>query len=155
MNHTFFRVASLCGLRLSYYITAALIALTFLVLIPTNYRTVSPLYILLMLAVLPSLMKALFYSKQPNKTDEALPDYPLFCRKYRYSTVQHKSMNIAYPLVFVLLGAWHISYDSLPDNHALITFIPGLIAGFSLLTRILGTIGYLLYFHLFPLKAMR
>ena len=155
MNNTFFRVASLCGLRLSYYITAGLLTLTFLVLVPTNYRTASPLYILLMLAVLPSLMKALFFDKQTNTKNEVLSDYPLFCQKYRYNTVQYKSMNIAYPLIFILLAAWHISYFSLPDRQSFIMLIPSLIAGFSLLIRILGTLGYRLYFYLFPLKAMR
>jgi hypothetical protein len=47
INYTFQRVAALCGLRLSYYLTAALLALSFLFLAIAEQRNASPLYILL------------------------------------------------------------------------------------------------------------
>ena len=53
MNHTFSRVAAFCGLSLSYYITAALLAPAFVVLALTGYRSATPLYILLAMAVSP------------------------------------------------------------------------------------------------------
>ena len=70
MNYTFHRVAAFCSLRLSYYSTIALLALSFLCLALTEYRTASPLYILLTFAVMPGLLKAMFFSG-PKKEKEA------------------------------------------------------------------------------------
>ena len=70
MNYTFSQVASFCGLRLSYYSTAALIAISFLILAPTQFRTASPLYILLTMAVLPSVVKVLFFSSTQKEKRE-------------------------------------------------------------------------------------
>ncbi|MBR2221601.1 MAG: hypothetical protein IJ972_01235, partial [Campylobacter sp.] len=81
MNYTFSRVASFCGLRLSYYSTATLLAAIFLVLALTGYRTATPLYILLSIAVLPSVFEAMLFSKQTEKRENALA-FPLFCKKY-------------------------------------------------------------------------
>ena len=67
MNHTFSRVAAFCGLRLSYYITAALLAPAFVVLALTGYRSATPLYILLAMAVSPSVIEAIFFSKRQSK----------------------------------------------------------------------------------------
>lgn len=154
MNYTFGRVAAFCGLRLSYYTTAAALGFVFLALVPTEYRTASPLYILLALAVLPSVIRAMFFSSQQEKKRENNLAFPLFCKKYHYNFVMQKSMNLAYLLLFVLFAAWHISY-SLNENYpAIITALPTLLAAISLLVRIVGVIGYRLYFHLFPLKAM-
>jgi len=154
MNHTFTRVASFCGLRLSYYITAGLIAISFLALAPTEYRTASPLYILLTMAVLPSVVKALFFSSAQKEKRENAIAFPLFCEKYDYSLVSSKTMNISYLLLFILLAAWMFSYSQ-STAPLLIRRLPALITGCSLIIRILGVIGYRLYFHLFPAKAMR
>lgn len=147
------RVAAYCGLRLSYYITAGLLTLIFFCLVPTEYRTATPLYILLMLAVLPSLVSAIFYphKKEKRENDSA---FPLFCKKYHYNLIMHKSMNIAYLLLFILFAAWHISYLH-TETAAIIEYLPVLTASLSLLIRIFGVIGYRLYFHFFPLRAMR
>ena len=155
MNNTFSRVAALCGLRLSYYVTAAMLAIAFLVFALTGYQTASPLYILLTLAVLPSLVKSIFISNQNKEKNKVPAAYPLFCKKYHYSAAQYKVMSIAYLFILILLAAWHISYFSATALPAPIPRIPSLIAALSLLTRILGVLGYRLYFHLFPLKAMR
>lgn len=154
MNYTFSRVAALCGLRLSYYITAALLALAFLGLAPTEYRSASPLYILLALAVLPSLLKAMLFSGKQNEKRENGLAFPLFCKKYRYDAVSYKSMNLACFLLFILLAAWHISYSRVTEIPGLVSALPALIAALSLLVRILASLGYRLYFHLCPLKAM-
>jgi len=151
MNNTFRQVAAFCGLRLSYYIMAALLIVSFLCLVVTEYKTASPLYILLMLAVLPSLMKAIFFTKK----EESPLAFPLFCKKYHYNSNQYRAMNLAYLLLFVLLTAWHISYISADTLPLPVSILPSLIAGISLIIRILGVIGYQLYFHLFPLKSMR
>lgn len=155
MNHTFQRVAAFCGLRLSYYITAALLAVAFVGLALTeNYRTASPLYILLTMAVMPAILKSMFFSaKKEEKRENALA-FPLFCKKYHYDLAMYKSMNLAYLLLFILFAAWHISYSLVEAVPSVISSLPALIAALSLLTRILGSIGYRLYFHLFPLKAM-
>lgn len=154
MNYTFGRVAALCGLRLSYYITAALLAVSFLGLATTEYRTASPLYILLSLALLPTLLKAMLFSgKQKEKRENELT-FPLFCKKYRYDAAMYQAMNLAHLLLVVLFAAWHLSYRLSTDTPALVTSLPTAIAAISLLSRLLGVIGYRLYFHLFPLKAM-
>lgn len=155
MNHTFWRVAAFCGLRLSYYMTTAMLAIAFFVLALTEYKTASPLYILLTLAVLPSLLKAMFFSNSKKEKRENDLAFPLFCKKYHYDLVMYKSMNLAYLLLFILFAAWHISYVLAPEAPDLVTLLPSGIAALSLLSRLLGAIGYRLYFHLFPLKAMR
>jgi len=155
MNDTFRRVAAFCGLRLSYYTTASLLAIAFLALIPTAYLTPSPLYILLSLALLPSLVKALFFSSETAKKREPALAYPLFCKKFRYNAVAYRSMNISYLLLFILLAAWHISYTSCTGIPAIIRSLPALLGSISLLTRLLGIWGYRVYFRFFPLRAMR
>lgn len=155
MNHTIQRVAALCGLRLAYYVTAALLTASFLLLAPTNYRTASPLYILLCLAVLPSLMEAMIFSNTKKRKRENDNSLPLFCKKYRYNNTKYQSMNLAYLLLFLLLAVWHISYTAAVELPAYVTSLPMLTAVASLLTRFLGMLGYRLYFRFFPLKAMR
>jgi len=155
MNYTFGQVAALCGLRLSYYISSAFLGISFFILALTEFRTPSPLYILLAMAVLPSAIKAIFFSPDKEKKRENATAFPLFCKKYNYDILQYKSMNIAYLCFFVLLAAWQISYSSLDTLPVLVKRLPALIAACSLLIRILGALGYRLYFHMFPLKAMR
>ena len=155
MNYTFQRVAAFCGLRLSYYSTSALLTLIFLVLMFTEYRTYSPLYILLLLAVLPSVLKAMLFSNAKHSKTEKRENASAFCKKYHYNAVQYKAMNLAYFLMFLLFAAWHISYSRVNTAPAAIAALPALLSAISLLVRILGIIGYRLYFHFFPLKAMR
>ena len=156
INYTFQRVSALCGLRLSYYLTAALLAAAFLLLAVTEYRNASPLYILFSLLLLPSLLKAMLFpadKPQTQKRENTLA-FPLFCKKYRYDYHSYKAMNLAYLLIFVLLATWHISYSQSTDLPAYVTLLPMGIAALSLLTRLFGTLGYLFYFHFFPEKAM-
>ena len=155
MNNTFRKVASFCGLRVSYYTTAALLAIAFLCLIPTAYLTASPLYILLSLAVLPSVIKAMLFSSDKNKKREHSLAYPLFCKKFHYDYVSYRSMSISYLLLFILFGAWHISYASQAEMPALIRNLPLLLGSSSLLIRLLAVSGYWFYFRVFPLRAMR
>jgi len=155
MNDTFRKVAALCGLRLSYYTTAAFLTIAFLILVPTAYLTASPLYILLSLALLPSVVKALFFSSETQKKREPAMAYPLFCKKFHYNFIAYRSMSISYLLLFILLAAWHISYTSHTDIPAIIRTLPALIGSLSLLTRIFGVFGYRIYFRFFPLRAMR
>lgn len=155
MNNTFRKVASFCGLRLSYYATAALLAISFLLLIPTAYRTASPLYILLSLAVLPSLIKAMFFSAHNQQKRAHASAYPLFCKKYHYDYTACQAMNVSYLLLFVLFAAWQISYASQADIPVILQNLPILIGSISLLIRIGAVSGYLLYFRFFPLRAMR
>jgi hypothetical protein len=153
MNYTFSRVAAFCGLRLSYYSTAALLAIIFFVLAFTGYRTATPLYILLSMAVLPSAIETIFFSGKKEKTENNL-SFPLFCKKHRYNRNKFTSMKMAYLLLFILLAAWHISHTGHTAAPAFLRILPAALAASALLLRILGTIGYRLYFHLFPLKAM-
>ncbi len=154
MNYTFGRVAAHCGLRLSYYTTTALLCIIFFILTMTVYRTPSPLYILLVAAVSPSIIKSIFfYNGKQQKRENALA-FPLFCKKYKYDAVLYQSMNISYLLLFVMLAAWQFSYTRSSNLPAFICKLPLLLATISLCIRIMATIGYRLYFRLFPLKAM-
>jgi len=153
MNYTFSRVAAFCGLRLSYYITAALLIIAFLSLAPTEYLTATPLYILLTMVVLPSIVEAMFFSKHKEKREND-SSFPLFCKKYHYNEIKFKSMKIAYLLLFILLAAWHISYTGHMTTPAFIRTLPAILAATALLLRILITLGYRLYFHFFPFKAV-
>lgn len=155
MNNTFCKVASFCGLRFSYYATAAMLTVIFLTLIVTGYISASPLYILLTMAVLPSVIKALFFSPDKKKKKEYALAYPLFCKKYHYNTIAYRSMNISYLLTFVLIAAWHIACVSQIGLPAIVRNLPFLLGGCSLLLRILAVLYYRLYFHFFPLRAMR
>lgn len=155
MNDTFRRVAAFCGLRLSYYSTAALLAVIFFILALTDYRTASPLYILLTLAVMPTILKSMFFSATESQKRENDMAFPLFCQKYKYDIAMYNSLQLAHILLFVLFAAWHISYSLSDGTPAIVTAIPSLIAAICLLIRIFGTIGYRLYFRFFPLKAMR
>jgi len=154
MNHTFGQVAAHCGLRLSYYITTALLCISFFILVITSYRTPTPLYILLVAAVAPSVIKTLLTGNKKQQKRENAVAFPLFCKKYKYDAVLYQSMNISYLLLFILFAAWQISYSRSTSLPVLIYRLPVLLAAISLCIRILGTIGYLLYFRLFPLKAM-
>ena len=153
MNYTFSRVAAYCGLRLSYYSTAALLSCIFIILALTEDRTPTPLYILFTMAVLPSIIEAMFFSNYKEKRENAL-SFPLFCKKYKYNQIKFSSMKIAYMLLFVLLGAWHISYTNYAVTSVFIPKLPSILAVTALLLRILGTLGYRLYFQFFPFKAM-
>jgi len=155
MNYTFGRVAAHCGLRLSYYTTAALIGLAFLVLVPTEYRTATPLYILLVMFLAPSLTKAMFFSNaSKNKRENALA-FPLFCKKYGYDSITYKSMSISYLLVFILFAAWQFAHLTFTDSAPVFArYLPVILSTACLLIRLLGTLWYRLYFRFFPLRAM-
>lgn len=156
-NHLFHQVASFCGLRLSYYITEGMVAVLFLMLVLTEHSTVSPLYIVLSALVMPGIIKAMLFSedsaKQKKKKENSSP-FPFFCKKYHYDANTYTALRIAYLILFVMLLAWRISYlNSTKPNW--ITLLPILVGGLSLLLRIGISIGYLIYFRLFPTKAMR
>jgi hypothetical protein len=120
----------------------------------TSYRTPSPLYILLVALVAPSIVKALLHGTKKQQKRENTVAFPLFCKKYKYDAVLYQSMNISYLLLFILFAAWQLSYSHSKNLPALIYRLPALLAAASLCIRILGTVGYRLYFRLFPVKAM-
>ena len=154
-NRLFRRVASFCGLRVSYYVTETAVALAFFLLILTENRTVSPLYIILSALLLPGLLKAMLYPDTPKtQKRENGTAFPLFCKKYHYDTRTHTSMNLAYLLLFIMLLAWRISYINSSRPEFIIN-LPVLIGCLSLFLRLAVTIGYQIYFRFFPLKAMR
>lgn len=152
MQHTFRLVAAFCGLRLSYYATAILLTLAFLALLLTDYRTATPLYILLALALLPGILKTILFSDNQKRGND-MP-FPLFCKKYHYDFFYSRSMNISCLLLYVLFAAWQISYRSTEGFPVFVTQLPLWIAAASLLLRIIFTLGYYLYFCFFPVKAM-
>lgn len=156
-NHIFRKVAILCGLRISLYITLVLLILAFLVLNFTGYRTASPFYILVFATILPEWIQMVVFPEHTNKKDKREPKlpFPLFCQKYRYTIRYHKSMNLASIVLFLMLGAWHISYYNNSTLPTIVMIVPLSIASINLVTRLLTTIIYQIYFTYFPLKAMR
>lgn len=153
-NYIFQKVAALCGLRISLYITLVLLIISFLGLIFTGYRTASPLYILIFGAILPEWIQMVVFPESDKKKENRLP-FPLFCQKYHYTTKRHKSMNLACFVLFLMLGAWHISYINNTSLPTIVTKLPSLIAIINLVTRLFTTVAYQIYFTYFPLKAMR
>ena len=156
-NYIFQKVAGLCALRISRYITLVLLIMSFLILNFTGYRTASPFYILVFTTILPEWIQMVVFPEKHNKKEEKeskLP-FPLFCKKYRYSIRYHKSMNLANFVLFLMLGAWHISYYSNNTLPTIVTVIPISIAIINLFTRLLINIIYQIYFTYFPFKAMR
>ena len=153
-NYIFRKVAALCGLRISLYITLALLTISFLGLIFAGYRTASPLYILIFGAILPEWIQMVVFPDSDKKKEKKLP-FPLFCKKYRYTTKYHKAMNLSCFILFIMLGAWYISYLNNTSLPAFIPTIPAFIALINLITRLLTTVAYHIYFTYFPLNAMR
>lgn len=153
-NYIFGKVATLCGLRISLYITLVLLIISFLGLLFTGYRTASPLYILIFGAILPEWIQMVVFPESEKKRENKLP-FPLFCKKYRYTIKYHKSMNLSCFVLFLMLGAWHISYINSTSLPTIVTSLPTLIAIINLTTRLFTTIAYQIYFTYFPLKAMR
>ncbi len=156
-NYIFRKVAALCGLRISLYITLTLLIISFLALILTGYRTASPLYILIFGAILPEWIQMVIFpetDKKKEKRENKLP-FPLFCQKYHYTTKRHKSTNLACLVLFFMLAAWHISYMNNSSLPSIVRALPSLIAVINLITRLFATITYQIYFTYFPLKAMR
>ena len=151
------KVASLCGLRISLYITLALLIISFLVLNLTGYRTASPFYIIVFAAILPELIQMVVFPESDNKKkkrENQLP-FPLFCKKYRYTTRYHKAMNLTSIILFLMLGAWHIAYHNNNSLPTIITILPISIAIINFATRLLTSIIYQIYFTYFPLSAMK
>mgnify|MGYP003309528693 CR=1 FL=1 len=69
-NHYIFqKVATLCGLRISLYITIALLILSFLVLNFSGYRTASPFYITVFAAILPEWIQMVVFPENNNKKE--------------------------------------------------------------------------------------
>lgn len=153
-SYIFRKVAALCGLRISLYITLALLIVSFLGLIFTGYRTASPLYIIIFAAILPGWIQMVVFPESDKKKEKKLP-FPLFCQKYHYTTKRHKSMNLACLVLFLMLGAWHISYINSTSLPTIVTALPSFIAMINLVTRLFITVAYQIYFTYFPLKAMR
>ena len=154
-TYIFRQVAAMCGLRISYYIAAALLSLTVIILPLIGYRTATPIYILFTMALLPGLTHAMFFSSEKNEKRENGTPFPLFRKKYKYNPNRHKALNISHLLLFILLAAWRFSYAGTSGLSVYVTELPTGIAIISILSRILITAFYHLYFRFFPLKAMR
>lgn len=154
MDLLFYRVAAYRGLTISGYVLSALLALSFLCLVFTEYKTPSPLYLLFLYSVLPYLLRTLLEQRASAQKKEE-PFFPLFCRKYHYSKLRHTAASISYLIAFCLLGAWHLSYVFFPGKPDLVCRLPAFIAAVSLLVRLISTVCYRIYFRKDPLRAMR
>ena len=96
-NYIFRKVAGLCALRISRYITLVLLIMSFLILNLTGYRTASPFYILVFTTILPEWIQMVVFPEEHNKKEkkESKLPFPLFCKKYSYTIRYHKSMNLS------------------------------------------------------------
>ncbi|MGN0505270.1 MAG: hypothetical protein ACI4FZ_01840 [Lachnospiraceae bacterium] len=158
MELLFHRVAAYRGLILSGYVLSCLLALSFLVLVFTEYKTPAPLYLLFLYSVLPYLLRTLLTQSSNGthqKKEETVCDiFPLFCQKYHYSALRHTAAGISYLIAFFLLCAWSFSYVLHPGKPVLVSRIPICIAAVSLLVRLSCTVCYRIYFRRNPLRAM-
>lgn len=155
IDFLFRRVAAYRGIILSFYLLALLLAVSYLGLLLTDYKTPSPLYLLFLLSVLPYLLRTLMEQKRKQKEEHASALLPLFCKKYKFSSLRLASAGLSYLIVFFLLAAWRFSYVQNPGCPAGIRNIPVMIAAVSLCSRVLFTAGYRYYFTHFTLRAMR
>lgn len=155
MELLFHRVAAYRGLVLSGYVLSVLLALSFLCLLLTEYKTPSPFYLLFLYSVLPYLIRTLLEQKAAKQKKEEKNLFPLFCHKYRYSKLRHTAASISYLIAFFLLGAWHFSYAFRSGTPAFLCRLPDCIAAVSLFVRLAATICYRIYFRRNPLGAMR
>lgn len=158
MELLFHRVAAYRALVLSGYVLSASLALSYLILLFTEYKTPSPLYLLFLYSILPHLMRALLgqsVSPGQKKEDAMNHMFPLFCKKYHYSERNHQAANISYLIIFLLLCTWRYSYVLHPGSPSTVAGIPVIIAAGSLLIRILLSAGYRFYFCKNPIRAMK
>lgn len=155
MELLFLRVAAYRGLILSGYVLSVLLALSFLCLLFTEYKTPSPLYLLFLYSVLPYLIRTLLEQRAAKQKKEEECLFPLFCHKYHYSKLRHTAASISYLTAFFLLGAWHFSYAFHSGAPTLLCRLPACIAAVSLFVRLAATVGYRIYFRRNPLAAMR
>lgn len=155
MDLLFYHVAAYRGLTLSGYALSALLALSFLCLLLTEYKTPSPLYLLFLYSVLPYLLRTLLEQRNSSRQKREDCLFPLFCRKYHYSGLRHTAASLSYLIAFFMLGAWHLSYVFHPGKPVFVCRLPACIAAVSLLVRLIATICYRIYFRKNPLRAMR
>lgn len=111
---------------------------------------VSPLYILLFLAVLPKVLSTALkdYSKKiDHKLLKAVTEDPEFIlkqlkNKYKYSKLRYFSDSASYLLAVFLLCLWQINYSRSMQRYPILLYAPLAILASSLLVRFLGVIYY-------------
>lgn len=153
------RLASYRGVVLSCRSLAVMLIVSFLVLAFGSGKTLAPLYIVLTLGLLPPFLSSVISASKryQNKYGDELskPLFPLLQRKYNFSELRFLSLNLTYIIILLLLLTWRIHYILFPSTSVFLCYLPVFIIGISLLLRILCTVGYLIYFRLFPLHAIR
>lgn len=110
MDFLFRRVAAYRGVVLSGYILSLLLAAAFLGLLLTDYKTPSPLYLLFLFSVLPYLLRTLMEQKKQRAAQASVKKeetnaslFPLFCKKYKFSSLRLNAANLSYLIIFFCL----------------------------------------------------
>lgn len=161
MNLCLYRIASFRGLQLSCYHIAIMLVMSFTALLFTESKTVSPIYILLVLGLLPSLVESVAKSRQArreqqnNKRENSTVPFPLLIQKYHYSDNRQTALNFTYIIVLLLIAAWRFNYLLFPVSTQWICDLPVYCIAGSLVSRIVISIGYNMYFRFFPIQSMR
>lgn len=147
------RLASYRGLMLSYRIVQLLLIAIFLFLALTEQPSLSPLYIVLVLALLPLPLESVFRSR--NKKRGSTVSLPLLHQKYRYTAERHAAYRSSFLIGFLMLLAWRLNYILFPIGNDRIMLLPVLLGTLGLLLRIGVSLFYRIYFRLFPLHSMK
>lgn len=147
------RLAAYRGLMLSYRSLQLLLIAAFLVLALTEQASLSPLYIVLVLALLPLPLESVFRSRAKKRENDA--SFPLLSQKYRYTPERHAAYRIVCLIGFLMLLAWRLNYVLFPIGTDWVMLLPILLCAGALCLRIGITLFYRIYFRLFPLRALK
>ena len=148
------QIAAFCGVRTALRVTAGITCAWFLFLFFHDYRTPTPLYIMLTCMVLPSLIQGAAFSNdtQKKEKEKKLP-LPLFRKKYGYDSAKHFCLRLSHTVVILMFAAWHISFRA--SDTSVYSAFPLVAAAGSLLVRIGVTVYYRFYFNYNITNAMR
>lgn len=103
-----FRSLVLSRILLNIALIVSSVVLTFY-----GYRNPSPLYLLFILNVAPSIVAILLRSRFSGQKPAV--QFPALTKKYRYSLLAHMSTSITFYFIYLLILLWHFSF--LPDTH--------------------------------------
>lgn len=142
-------IAGYRALIISKYYLSILLGITTLYLAQKRY-TVSSLYVLLFLDVLPQIVSfALkdYAKKLDHKILKTLTEDHEFKlkqlkSKYKYTKVNYLSNSVSYLLALLLICLWQINYSQWMQNHPVLVYLPLFVLSSSLLIRFIGIIFY-------------
>jgi len=142
-------VSNYRALIISKYYLTALLGITSLYLGFLRYA-MSPLYILLLLNILPPVLVIAFndYGKKYNVKVllSIIKDAPFQLRnlkmKYRYSKLHYVTNSASYLFALILIGLWQYNYNTSANINTGLLKLPIIILTTAFSIRLLGVIFY-------------